>query len=503
MNVLRDIINQTNSNPTEQTYSGIVSSVGNGGNNISIMTTTESRGINNGSPYGFVSSPPYGLYGYVIAGQGDSDDVLVGILDKNRPTNLVGSGGSAMYSIGRATVICNADGSIDINTPTGKTARYNGIEIGQAGQGVTENRVKELIKTDAVTTALDGTYNLDTLLTSRGLTTALIGSQIDDKLDDFETYIIGVGDGRYANLQQYSLKMALLSGVIGDINYIVSGQRVTDEYDEGALQEFVTKTSISEAEINQILYGSDAEIPNVYKGAYVPTLENLPASQWSSSEYPSHDNALFIVTGTGAMAGYYYIFDYDTTSLTWGWRQARSDELNGAITGLDKILRTELTTKYWNAERTTSEITQATGVVDLKVETLRNQTETQYVTITDQIGGIDTELVYHTEAISSNSSRVTLLENQITLKANQTDLTQALTRLGDVETTSATHTAQIALVPQQITSTVTSEIEHVKVGTRNLIVNSITIDYNQYSFDGTLTTSTMGQMTLGSDSFGV
>ena len=484
---MTDLMQRAYSKVENSLYSGSILSVGGGGTNISINSTeAESRGVANASPYGFVSSPPTNCYGFVAKGQ---EDGLIGIIDPNRPSGVVTGGGTALYSIGNAYIILNSDGSIDINTPTGKTAKYNGHELGTAESGVTEEWVEEYVDNYDISTKVNSTTLVDG---------SVLDTQIDDLISANNTRIradiLGECSRLYVSLTTYTTKMALLDQLIGDLDVETSGIR-TDLDNEIYYSHHYC---ISEASLVQKLYGTDEPVEEVYRGSYVPTLENEPACEWESYEYEDHEGEIFLITGIGEEAGYYYIFELDTTTGLYHWRKATQAEMaRGYITGVDQSIREELHTNYWTGAYTSAEIRQASDAIRLVVDVLSQNVTSQFSTVYNSIGNIQTTLIFYQEATSRLQSEVAVLEGEVALKANQSTVNTISDILGNVETTVSEHSATLSVIPQQIQSTVTTAVSAVKVGSKNLIHNSMDIDFTNYYFDDTLGSSIIGDGIIG------
>lgn len=58
-------------------------------------------------------------------------------------------------------------------------------------------------------------------------------------------------------------------------------------------------------------------VVDTYYYAYAPTLNNVPASGWSSSDYPAHEGDMFLDTSTGKS----YRFLLNTSTNTWEWKE--------------------------------------------------------------------------------------------------------------------------------------------------------------------------------------
>lgn len=498
---LSGLINEATKKETVQSYSGLISSVGQGGNNINLLTDVEERGIVSANPYGFVSSPIPDMLGYVVKGTGDEIDGLVGVYDYNRPTSLE-SGEVALYTKYGQMVKLDDDGNIHLNTPVNAKAYYNGVEIGSGGGSGTEEQVLAWIKKYAVTTYEDqyALFNLDDLLEERGLDLESIQEYIDEQKEPWANYVIGQVASNYVSLVTYNTKMAILDQAIGDLDIACSGV-IQDLHDT---KIFYDTVFVSNEQLKRVVYGDALiDFPTVYQCQEIPTLLNFPAVEWDAEDYEDHEGELALVLA-GTQAGYFYIFVHEDN--VWKWRIAVDSEVPDEYqTGYDGVIKSYLTTNYWTGTTTQSAITTSKDSIMLVVNTNKQQTDTTLAQHTTALGSVNTQIVTINETLTTHGTSIEMLSDSLTLKANQTDLVSVRDRTSALEQTTATHTSQIALVPSQITTTVTSAVQNIKVGCRNLIINSQTCEFTDYSFEETPTptsTSLLGEMVLGDDALG-
>ena len=83
-----------------------------------------------------------------------------------------------------------------------------------------------------------------------------------------------------------------------------------------APEDYLTET----AKLNDLIDGIQDQIDGVidtYYYDYEPTLTNVPASDWTATDYPSHKGDMFLDTSTGKS----YQFLQDEQTQTWSWAE--------------------------------------------------------------------------------------------------------------------------------------------------------------------------------------
>lgn len=89
------------------------------------------------------------------------------------------------------------------------------------------------------------------------------------------------------------------------------------------LEDFINTTSST---IENLQDQIDGSITTFYYSG-VPTLSNLPASEWSQSEYNAHIGDLYYDKNTG----YAYRFYFDSTNETYGWLKLTDNDVVEAL----------------------------------------------------------------------------------------------------------------------------------------------------------------------------
>jgi hypothetical protein len=89
------------------------------------------------------------------------------------------------------------------------------------------------------------------------------------------------------------------------------------------LEDFINTTSST---IENLQDQIDGNITTFYYSG-VPTLSNLPASEWSQSEYNAHIGDLYYDKNTG----YAYRFYFDSTNETYGWMKLTDNDVVEAL----------------------------------------------------------------------------------------------------------------------------------------------------------------------------
>ena len=114
------------SRPTSPTNTmGVASSISSDGHMVNGQNYNDSevRDLVFALPYGISSSGLDGIRVQIIT-NGNKNNTVVGVIDKNRPS--VKSGCLTLYDKAGSTITFNGDGSIDINA---NTVRNNGVEV--------------------------------------------------------------------------------------------------------------------------------------------------------------------------------------------------------------------------------------------------------------------------------------------------------------------------------------------------------------------------------------
>lgn len=87
-----------------------------------------------------------------------------------------------------------------------------------------------------------------------------------------------------------------------------------------APEDLQAEWKAADAAINAVIGDLQDQIDGVvdtYYYAYAPTLNNIPASDWASTDYPAHKGDMFLDTSTGKS----YRFLEDETTHTWLWKE--------------------------------------------------------------------------------------------------------------------------------------------------------------------------------------
>lgn len=462
-------------NDSLNVYTAEISSVGNGGKYLNVVDLSdENRGVRNASPYGFISSPPPKTTGYFLIGQRKDSDALIGVLQDNIPQEI--TGGSAMlYSSSGARVITNADGSVDIVTTNGQSLKINGEYI--TDMSLTDAQIQQII--DLIEAEGIDAEDLIEFLDELGLTELDIKQWIADaniqQTQELQTYMAS----NYVDLTNYNGKMNALIRALSGL-----------DADWGTIQDHpdlfranVGHTLVTDEFFTQMLEGVDLGL-EVFTGASTPTLDNYPFDTWTPQEKLSHVGDLYLVNEYGGDdAGYYYILTNSGTEENpiYSWEVVQDGSILGLIGDVETIGR-KLTTEHYTIDQIDSLFEVMQDGITLQVESYKTDVINIITEVNSTVNGIENTLEYYNENATQTDARITLLEGEIVNKVSQRDYNIMVDSVGNMQRDIAEHYTELKQTTDSITSTVSERFDSMKVGSRNLIVNSPSMIYTDYKF---------------------
>lgn len=196
----------------------------------------------------------------------------------------------------------------------------------------------------------------------------------------------------------------------------LNGQRIG----QGSLSlDKLSDAVYTESEVDSMLDAMQQEIDGAietYTGSVVPTLNNYPASGWSTDDRSKHVGDVYYVVNAGNQAdGYCYRFTYDNTASTYSWVLIKDSDVTAALQRLldaegdiDDLQSFESTTSSWISN------------TDTELNSLKSRTTAVETGLGDKIStSTFNEL---SQTVDENSSSITSLTTTVNSKANASDV---------------------------------------------------------------------------------
>ena len=443
--------------------------------------------------------------------------------------------------------VASKDASSAIETSnTAKSTADSAKSVADTAKGLVDD-VKTDLSTNYSTTKQvekkidDKADSITTSITETVSETYETKTDSSQKLTDAKSYADGVGSSTLSSANETAkgyADTAEKNANTNTANQLKSYSKTTEveskiEQSANAIKQTVSETYVSnttyETDLSNIQGQIDGNI-QTWSGTDVPTLENEPASTWSDDEKATHIGDIYYDGDNHA-----YRFRVDNGVYSW---QILTDTdvpkaLSDSADAVSKANATEkkLLTDYKTWSDTSSEIEQTkNGILQTVKDTyaesatvtdLSNDLKTNYSTTKDMNSAIDEKADAITLAVSETySTKKTVEENLVTsksyadgvgsktLESAKTDATTKANQAKsdaiadtDKKLTSYSTTEQmnsaIKTSADNITSTVSKtystkeEVANIKVGGRNLIAISTSIDNKRiienYNYDNLYT----------------
>lgn len=439
----------------------------------------------------------------------------------------------------------NASSAIETSN-TAKSTADSAKSVADTAKGLVDD-VKTDLSTNYSTTKQvekkidDKADSITTSITETVSETYETKTDSSQKLTDAKSYADGVGSSTLSSANETAkgyADTAEKNANTNTANQLKSYSKTTEveskiEQSANAIKQTVSETYVSnttyETDLSKLQGQIDGNI-QTWSGTDVPTLKNEPASTWSDDEKATHIGDIYYDGNNHA-----YRFRVDNGVYSW---QILTDTdvtkaLSDSADAVSKANATEkkLLTDYKTWSDTSSEIEQTkNGILQTVKDTyaesatvtdLSNDLKTNYSTTKDMNSAIDEKADAITLAVSETySTKKTVEENLVTsksyadgvgsktLESAKTDATTKANQAKsdaiadtDKKLTSYSTTEQmnsaIKTSADNITSTVSKtystkeEVANIKVGGRNLIAISTSIDNKRiienYNYDNLYT----------------
>ena len=269
--------------------------------------------------------------------------------------------------------------TVDVNQlKSDITTIENDIETieGDLGNVYTKTETNTLLEQteSTITQSVSQTYETKTDATDK-LNTANTNAQTyaTNAENSSKSYADGIGSSAVATSQNYTDTKLTSYDTKTEVNAKIQ----TSE--QGILQT-VSTTYVNNNTFTTTISQLQSEIDGAietFSGTDVPTLNNYPASSWSTPQIKaSHVGDLYVVSNDqSAYDGFYYRFTYDETTQTYSWELLRDSEITKALADAAEAnakaqaALDSLANNYWNKTETESRYTQADNAITQTITT--------------------------------------------------------------------------------------------------------------------------------------